>query len=154
MKSLDRNVLRYLRVKTLLRLLLDIPIIILYIYVHQRFDWHDLLLYIPLGFMLLLYIWSLIIKPGIYTRVTKYNDSHTVFIVQTGWIFVRKEMLPVRRIQDITLVSGIVSRRFNLGILRISTASRSITTPPIKIDVLDTIQANLIERVKEEKSSV
>ncbi len=154
MKSLDRNVLRYLRTKILIRLIIEIPIIILYIYLHQRFDWHDLLLYIPLLFVLLVYIWSLIIQPRIYTRVTKYSDSPTVFIVQTGWIFVSKEMLPVRRIQDITLVSGILSRRFNLGVLRISTASRSIVTPPIKIDVLDRIQADLIERVKEEKQSV
>ena len=144
MKSLDRNVLRYLRMKVLLRLLIEIPVIILYIYLHQRFEWHELLLY----------IWSLIIQPGIYTRVTKYEYSHTVFVVKTGWLFVRKEMLPVRRIQDVTLVSGVLSRRFNLAVLRISTASRSIVTPPINIDRLEGIQYALIERVKEEKHSV
>lgn len=154
MKSLDRNVLRYLRTKVLLRLLIEIPIIILYIYLHQRFEWHELLLYIPLGFILIAYIWSLIIQPGIYTRVTKYEYSHTVFVVKTGWLFVRKEMLPVRRIQDVTLVSGVLSRRFNLAVLRISTASRSIVTPPINIDRLEGIQYALIERVKEEKHSV
>lgn len=154
MKSLDRNVLRYLRMKVLLRLLIEIPVIILYIYLHQRFEWHELLLYIPLGFILIAYIWSLIIQPGIYTRVTKYEYSHTVFVVKTGWLFVRKEMLPVRRIQDVTLVSGVLSRRFNLAVLRISTASRSIVTPPINIDRLEGIQYALIERVKEEKHSV
>ena len=154
MKSLDRNVLRYLRMKVLLRLLIEIPVIILYIYLHQRFEWHELLLYIPLGFILIAYIWSLIIQPGIYTRVTKYEYSHTVFVVKTGWLFVRKEMLPVRRIQDVTLVSGVLSRRFNLAVLRISTASQSIVTPPINIDRLEGIQYALIERVKEEKHSV
>ena len=154
MKSLDRNVLRYLRMKVLLRFLIEIPVIILYIYLHQRFEWHELLLYIPLGFILIAYIWSLIIQPGIYTRVTKYEYSHTVFVVKTGWLFVRKEMLPVRRIQDVTLVSGVLSRRFNLAVLRISTASRSIVTPPINIDRLEGIQYALIERVKEEKHSV
>lgn len=86
--------------------------------------------------------------------MTKYEYSHTVFVVKTGWLFVRKEMLPVRRIQDVTLVSGVLSRRFNLAVLRISTASRSIVTPPINIDRLEGIQYALIERVKEEKHSV
>lgn len=154
MKSLDRSVLHYLRTKIILGMLIELPIIGLYIYVHQRYDWHDLLLYIPLAIILIYYVWSLIIKPGIYTRVTKYDHSHTVFVVRNGWIFVRKEMLPIRRIQDITLVSGVVSRRFKLGTLRIATASKSIVTPPINLDALDALQSELIERVKEEKHNV
>lgn len=148
MKRLEPKVANYIRVKFLLGLIIQVPLIIVYVFIHQHYDLDLWLLYVPIGLILLGYIWSLFIRPGIYMRVTKYDHSKTAFELKYGLIFVRKEMLPLRRIQDVTMQTGVISRRFNLGILSISSASQRIVTPPLDIDELEQLQKDLIEIVK------
>lgn len=147
MKSLEPKVANYLRVKFLTRLIIELPVIGVYVFIHQYYNLDDWLLYLPLGLIAVAYIWGLI-KPSIYTRVTKYDDRSTVFVLKHGWLFVRKEMLPLRRIQDVTMQTGIISRRFNLGILRITTASQHMVTPPLSIEEIEHLQEELINIVK------
>lgn len=148
MRRLKPKVANYFRVKFLLGLIIQLPIIGAYIFIHQHYDLEMWLLYVPLGLILLSYIWSLVVRPSLYTKVTAYDHSSTVFELKYGWLFVKKELLPLRRIQDITMRTGIISRRFNLGVLSISTASQRIVTPPLEIEELENLQKELTAIVK------
>lgn len=152
MKSVEKKVATYYRIKYIFPLIFHLIIIALVMWLVHYFDWVDWIIYIPIGYALLHFIMFFIIRPSVYVRVTKFDFNENVFIVKKGFIFVKSEMIPISRIQEIAHFSGPISRRFQLATLTIETASQAMVTPPLNYEYLLKTQSDLLDLVKEDEA--
>ena len=118
------------------------------------FDWPGYIIWIAAGVFVLIFIINVIIRPQIFYRVTRYELADEQIIVKKGFILIRTTLIPIKRIQGVELVTGPVSRRYNLSILRAKTASMGIDLPPIAVEEAGELKRQIIDLVKEEISDV
>lgn len=118
------------------------------------FEWPVYVIWITAGIFVLIFIINVIIRPLIFYRVVRYEIADEQIIVKKGFILIRTTLIPIKRIQGIELVTGPVSRRYNLSILRAKTASMGIDLPPIAIEEGRQLKRQIIDLVKEEISDV
>ena len=86
--------------------------------------------------------------------VFKYQIFNTRLVTVQGFIIVEHKMLPLKRVQGVEVSHGIISRRYNLAKLTVTTAGTSFNLPPLKIDEAYQLQSQMIELVKEEFTHV
>ncbi len=102
----------------------------------------------------LLFIIGIIVRPLVYCRVTRYRLKTDHIIVRKGFFRVSTKMVPVRRIQGAKLSTGPVSRKYDLALLEVSTASSRLLMPPLKIEEAAILKEEVIELVKGEHTDV
>lgn len=151
MKSVDKKVASYLRVMDTIALLFYIAVTVVVTSLTYTLNWYSWIPYVFIGITLLHVIVFIIIKPSVYVRVTKYDYDANRIIIRKGFFYVKTEMVPVERIQEVVHTSGPVSRKFNLATLSIHTASSRIEMPPIDHADLLGVQHKLLEYVKEDR---
>lgn len=154
MKRLSENAKPYLRVSALIDMIWWLVIGSVVTGLTLWFEWPMYVIWTAAGIFIILFIINVIIRPMIFYRVTRYELADEQIIVKKGFILIRTTLIPIKRIQGVELVTGPVSRRYNLTILRAKTASMGIDLPPIAIEEGRRLKRQIIDLVKEEISDV
>lgn len=154
MKRLSEKAKPYLRMNALLDMIWWLVIVSAVIGLTLWFEWPAYIIWITAGIFVLIFIINVIIRPMVFYRVTRYELAGEQIIVKKGFILIRTTLIPIKRIQSVELVTGPVSRRYNLSILRAKTASMGIDLPPIAIEEAEELKRQIIDLVKEEISDV
>lgn len=154
MKKLSEKAKPYLRVNALIDMIWWLVIASVVTGLVLWFEWPGYIIWIAAGIFVLIFIINVIIRPLIFYRVTRYELADEQIIVKKGFILIRTTLIPIKRIQGIELVTGPVSRRYNLSVLRAKTASMGIDLPPIAIEEAGELKRQIIDLVKEEISDV
>lgn len=154
MKKLSEKAIPYLRMNALIDMFFWLIIASVVTGLSLWFEWPKYIIWIAAGVFIILFIINVIIRPMIYYRVTRYELADEQIIVKKGFILIRTTLIPIKRIQGVELVTGPVSRRYNLSILRAKTASMGIDMPPIPIEEGKQLKRQIIDLVKEEISDV
>ncbi len=154
MKRLSEKAKPYLRVNALIDMIWWLVIASVVTGLALWFDWPGYIIWIAAGVFVLIFIINVIIRPQIFYRVTRYELADEKIIVKKGFILIRTTLIPIKRIQGVELVTGPVSRRYNLSILRAKTASMGIDLPPIAVEEAGELKRQIIDLVKEEISDV
>lgn len=154
MKRLSEKAKPYLRVNALIDMIWWLVIASVVTGLALWFDWPGYIIWIAAGVFVLIFIINVIIRPQIFYRVTRYELADEQIIVKKGFILIRTTLTPIKRIQGVELVTGPVSRRYNLSILRAKTASMGIDLPPIAVEEAGELKRQIIDLVKEEISDV
>ncbi|SDL18276.1 PH domain-containing protein [Lacicoccus qingdaonensis] len=154
MKRLSEKAKPYLRVNALIDMIWWLVIASVVTGLALWFDWPGYIIWIAAGVFVLIFIINVIIRPQIFYRVTRYELADEQIIVKKGFILIRTTLIPIKRIQGVELVTGPVSRRYNLSILRAKTASMGIDLPPIAVEEAGELKRQIIDLVKEEISDV
>lgn len=154
MKRLSEKAKPYLRVNALIDMIWWLVIGSVVTGLALWFEWPKYTIMITAGLFIVIFIINVIIRPLIFYRVTRYELADEQIIVKKGFILIKTTLIPIKRIQGVELVTGPVSRRYNLSILRAKTASMGIDLPPIAIEEGKQLKRQIIDLVKEEISDV
>lgn len=154
MNKLSEKAKPYLRVNALIDMIFWLIIASVVTGLTLWFEWPMYVIWIAAVIFIILFIVNIIIRPLIFYRVTRYELADEQIIVKKGFILIRTTLIPIKRIQGVELVTGPVSRRYNLSILRAKTASMGIDMPPIEIEEGKQLKRQIINLVKEEISDV
>lgn len=82
---------------------------------------------ISLGVLLLLQLIVLCLSDQFLPKVTKYQIFKTRLVTVQGFITVEHKMLPLKRVQGAVVSHGIISRRYDLAKLTVTTAVHRLT---------------------------
>ncbi|WP_213810797.1 PH domain-containing protein [Jeotgalicoccus sp. WY2] len=96
------------------------------------FSWPVWLYYTFIGLLILELAGFVFLRPWIYTKVTSYELLTDRIIVRQGFFTVKTQMIPLKRAQGVEFKTGPLSRRYDLGSVRIKTAGIGIDMPPLK----------------------
>lgn len=118
------------------------------------FSWPVWLYYVFTGVIILELAGFVLLRPWIYTKVTSYELFTDRIVVRQGFFTVKTQMIPLKRAQGVELKTGPLSRRYDLGSVRIKTAGIGIDMPPLKIDEARELKTNIIDIVKGEQTDV
>lgn len=155
MIRLSDDVKKYLRLRSIITFVI---VLIFYLIIASfaiYFDCYKEWVMMGLGFLLLIQLVVFVfVRPVFYQKVTKYQIFNTRLVTVQGFIIVEHKMLPLKRVQGVEVSHGIISRRYNLAKLTVTTAGTSFNLPPLKIDEAYQLQSQMIELVKEEFTNV
>lgn len=154
MKKLSEKAKPYMRVNALIDMIWWLVIVSVVTGLVLWFEWPGYIIWAAAGIFVLVFIINVIIRPLIFYRVTRYELADEQIIVKKGFILIRTTLIPIKRIQGVELITGPVSRRYKLSILRAKTASMGIDLPPVDIDEAKDLKRKIIDLVKEEISDV
>lgn len=118
------------------------------------FSWPVWLYYIFIAVIILELVGFVLLRPLIYTKVTSYALFADRIVVRQGFFTVKTQMIPIKRTQGVEFKTGPLSRRYDLGSVRIKTAGIGIDMPPLKIDEARELKTKIIDIVKEEQTDV
>lgn len=154
MKKLSEKAKPYMRVNALIDMIWWLVIVSVVTGLVLWFEWPGYIIWAAAGIFVLVFIINVIIRPQIFYRVTRYELVDEQIIVKKGFILIRTTLIPIKRIQGVELITGPVSRRYKLSILRAKTASMGIDLPPVDIDEAKDLKRKIIDLLKEEISDV
>lgn len=155
MIRLSDDVKKYLRLRSIITFVIVFIFYSIIASISIYFDFYKGWVLISLGVLLLLQLIVFVfIRPVFYQKVTKYQIFKTRLVTVQGFITVEHKMLPLKRVQGAVVSHGIISRRYDLAKLTVTTAGTSFNLPPLKIDEAYQLQSQMIELVKEEFTHV
>lgn len=154
MIKLNERVRPYMMVKALLIWVASILIFSAASIAVYFLSWPVWLYYVFIGLLILELAGFVILRPWIYTRVTSYELLTDRIVVRQGFFTVKTQMIPIKRAQGVEFKTGPLSRKYNLGSVRIKTAGIGIDMPPLKIDDAREMKKNIIDIVKGEETDV
>ncbi|WP_026859231.1 PH domain-containing protein [Jeotgalicoccus psychrophilus] len=154
MIELNERVRPYMTVKALLVWVTSILIFTAAGIAVYFFSWPVWLYYIFIVLLILELAGFVFLRPWIYTKVTSYELLTDRIIVRQGFFTVKTQMIPLKRAQGVEFKTGPLSRRYDLGSVRIKTAGIGIDMPPLKTDEARELKRNIIDIVKGEKTDV
>ena len=154
MIELNERVRPYMTVKALLVWVTSILIFSAAGIAVYYFSWPVWLYYIFIGLLILELAGFVFLRPWIYTKVTSYELLADRIVVRQGFFTVKTQMIPLKRAQGVEFKTGPLSRRYDLGAVRIKTAGIGIDMPPLKIDEARELKKNIIDIVKGEQTDV
>lgn len=154
MIDLNASVRPYLMVKAFLTWLVVLLVLSGVGIATYFFSWPTWFYYIIIGLIILELVSFVILRPFIYTRVTSYELSDDRITVREGFFTVKTQMIPIKRVQGVEFKTGPLSRKYNLGTVRINTAGIGIEMPPLEIDEARALKGNIIDIVKGENTDV
>lgn len=106
--------------------------------------WADLAL---LGLLIFAVLYCIIAPAVRYRRYRYYIDAEQVVVMEGLW-FVRKDVVPVERIHQISVKRGPIDRMYGLGKVLVVTAGGVVTIRFLEMRAADEITAYLQRRIK------
>lgn len=151
MVHLSKEVKKYLRLKATILFVVTFLIFALIFLAMLYLSFYPVIVSTALGILLLIqFILFVLLKPYIYQKVTQYQVHENRIVTVEGFIFVHHKMLPLKRVQGVKIKHGIISRRYNLAKLSVTTAGTTFHLPPVKIKEALRVQKEMINLVKGE----
>lgn len=154
MQQINSRAVPYLRLTALLGTVLWLIGAGLVIGLTLYFSWPAYIIWIAVAILIIIFIVDVFISPKVFYRVTRYGLFDDYIIVRRGFIFISTTLVPIKRIQGVTLRTGPVSRRYNLAKVQVLTASTRIELPPLNIQEGLAMKQGIMDLVKEELTDV
>lgn len=154
MKRIDSHAVPYLRTSAIIGMIFWTAGLGAVIGLTLYFSWPMYILWAAAVIFAAIFILDVFISPKIYYRVTRYGVFDDHIIVRKGFIFISTTLVPIKRIQGVSLESGPVSRRYNLAYVRVLTASSMMELPPLALKEGMEMKQEIMDLVKEEITDV
>ncbi|WP_040928282.1 PH domain-containing protein [Nosocomiicoccus massiliensis] len=155
MESVDKNLRPYMQLRAVLDGLVIFLLPTIYIVVSYILDFHfklSLIIYVVL--ILLYVVFRVLLRPILYTRITKIGVYDDYLIVKKGFFFIETVLYPIERVQIVELEKGFIARRFNLAKIELTNAAYTVRLPEIETVRAEKLKDTIITRLKEVDSDV
>lgn len=155
MESVDKNLRPYMQLRAVLDGLVIFLLPTIYIVVSYILDFHfklSLIIYVVL--ILLYVVFRVLLRPILYTRITKIGVYDDYLIVKKGFFFIETVLYPIERVQIVKLEKGFIARRFNLAKIELTNAAYTVRLPEIETVRAEKLKDTIITRLKEVDSDV
>ncbi|TVT27222.1 PH domain-containing protein [Salinicoccus cyprini] len=154
MNKVHGDVVHYMRVRSFWNFLVWVVAALLLCAAAYYFEWSHWVYWGGSIWLAIIFIISILIRPRLYYRVTRYMLKEDFIVVRKGFFRVSTKMVPIRRVQGVKVSTGPISRKYDFAMLEVSTASAGIGLPPLKTEEASVLKEEIIELVKEEHSDV
>ncbi|MFC3418827.1 PH domain-containing protein [Salinicoccus hispanicus] len=154
MNKVHGDVVHYMRVRSFWTFLIWAVAAVLASAAAYHFNWSHWVYWGAALWLAIIFIISILVRPSVYRRVTRYMLKEDYIVVKKGFFRVSTRMVPIRRVQGARLSTGPVSRKYDFAILEVKTASAGLVLPPLKTAEASMLKEEVIEMVKEEHTDV
>ncbi|WOS95383.1 PH domain-containing protein [Nosocomiicoccus massiliensis] len=155
MESVDKNLRPYMQLRAVLDGLVIFLLPTIYIFVSYILDFYFKLSVIIYAVLIVLYIvFRVLLRPILYTRITKIGVYDDYLIVKKGFFFIETVLYPIERVQIVKLEKGFIARRFNLAKIELTNAAYTVRLPEIETVRAEKLKDTIITRLKEVDSDV
>lgn len=155
MESVDKNLRPYMQLRAVFDGLVIFLLPTIYIFVSYILDFYFKLSVIIYAVLIVLYIvFRVLLRPILYTRITKIGVYDDYLIVKKGFFFIETALYPIERVQIVELEKGFIARRFNLAKIELTNAAYTIRLPEIETVRAEQLKDTIITRLKEVDSDV
>ncbi|WP_175986472.1 PH domain-containing protein [Bacillus sp. Marseille-Q1617] len=116
------------------------------------FDWPVWIMVSAIGVLLLFTYMMIFFLPSIRWKRWRYEVREQEIELQRGFIFVKRTLVPMVRVQHVDTVQGPILKRYNLSTITISTAATVHEIPALDTGEADELRhsISLLARVAED----
>ncbi len=135
-KRISKKAINVWRVTDLIQNLIGLFIIGGLIFSSRYFDWVnwiDIILYILLGFILIIMIYELTIRPVLLQKTWRYDIDENYIQLKHGFINKRSLIIPMSRVEYVNTNQGPILRHYDLSVLTIGTITSANEIPAIPV---------------------
>ena len=135
-KKISKKAINVWRITDLIQNLIGLIIIGSLIFSYYYFDWLSwigIILYIFLGFMLIIMIYELTIRPVLLQKTWRYDIDENYIQLKHGFINKRSLIIPMSRVEYVNTNQGPILRHYNLSVLTIGTITSANQIPAIPV---------------------
>ncbi|ANU25506.1 PH domain-containing protein [Planococcus versutus] len=151
--SLSPNAVKYWRMDELISNLIAFIVIGVLFYLDWRFNWYEWIFWVLVAitaFFLLGIIWS-IISPPLTFKSWRYDLDKEFLYLQFGIWNRTQQLVPMTKIQAVSLTQGPLMRKFDLASLSVETMGSSHSIPALPKEVATELREQIghFAKIKE-----
>ncbi|CAH2462499.1 MULTISPECIES: PH domain-containing protein [Bacillus] len=127
---------------------IGILVILVYLFLMIKFDWWAWILYVMVGLTVALAPFSYFVFPKLRQRYYSYQLNEEELEIQHGLFVVKRVLVPMIRVQHVTIEQGPIMRKHGLAELHISTAATSHSIPGLTMYEAEMLKTRIAELAK------
>ena len=127
---------------------IGILVILAYLFLMIKFDWWAWILYVLIGLTVALAPLEYFVFPKLRQRYYSYQLNEEELEIQHGLFVVKRVLVPMIRVQHVTIAQGPIMRKYGLAQLHISTAATSHSVPGLTMYEAEMLKTKIAELAK------
>lgn len=127
---------------------IGILVILAYLFLMIKFDWWAWILYVLIGLTVALAPLEYFVFPKLRQRYYSYQLNEEELEIQHGLFVVKRVLVPMIRVQHVTIEQGSIMRKYGLAELHISTAATSHSIPGLTMYEAEMLKTKIAELAK------
>ncbi|PFK28871.1 hypothetical protein COI93_23870 [Bacillus cereus] len=136
------------KARVVMELGISILVILAYLFFMIKFNWWAWLFYVLIGLTVVYTPLDYFVFPKIRQRYYSYRLNEEELEIQHGMFTVKRVLVPMIRVQHVTIEQGPIMRKYGLAELQISTAATSHSIPGLKMREAEQLKRQIGELAK------
>ena len=136
------------KTRVFIELGISVLVILAYLFFMIKFNWWAWLFYVLIGLTVVYTPFDYFVFPKIRQRYYSYRLNDEELEIQHGMFTVKRVLVPMIRVQHVTIEQGPIMRKHNLAELQISTAATSHSIPGLKMREAEQLKRQIGELAK------
>ncbi|MBO1581850.1 PH domain-containing protein [Bacillus sp. XF8] len=147
-KEIHPDMVKVWQTRVLIELGISVLVILAYLFFMIKFNWWEWLFYVLIGLTVVYTPFDYFIFPKLRQRYYSYRLNEEELEVQHGMFTVKRVLVPMIRVQHVTIEQGPIMRKYDLAELQISTAATSHSIPGLKMREAEQLKRQIGELAK------
>ncbi|MCI0766800.1 PH domain-containing protein [Bacillus sp. TL12] len=136
------------KARVLIELGISILVILAYLFFMIKFNWWAWILYVLIGLTVVYTPFEYFVLQKLRQRYHSYQLNEEELEIQHGMFTVKRVLVPMIRVQHVTIEQGPIMRKHGLAELQISTAATSHSIPGLKMREAEQLKRQIGELAK------
>ncbi len=153
-KKLNESAIRYERTKDSIGSFFTLVFFGILMFLTLKFDWPKGLIVIWIILPIIDFSLSLYVLPYLKLKSVRYEVHALHLEIMTGIFFKKRVLIPVERIQHVSVKEGPLTRHYAIQIVEVFTAGTVHEIPLLIKKEAEELRVQLLERLKAVKSDV
>ncbi|CAI8768070.1 MULTISPECIES: PH domain-containing protein [Bacillus] len=142
------DMVRVWKARVLIELGISVLVILAYLFFMIKFNWWAWLFYVLIGLTVVYTPFDYFLFPKLRQRYYSYRLNEEELEIQHGMFTVKRVLVPMIRVQHVTIEQGPIMRKYDLAELQISTAATSHSIPGLKMREAEQLKRQIGELAK------
>ncbi|EOQ15215.1 hypothetical protein KOY_00061 [Bacillus cereus VDM021] len=142
------DMVRVWKARVLIELGISVLVILAYLFFMIKFNWWAWLFYVLIGLTVVYTPFDYVLFPKLRQRYYSYRLNEEELEIQHGMFTVKRVLVPMIRVQHVTIEQGPIMRKYDLAELQISTAATSHSIPGLKMREAEQLKRQIGELAK------
>ncbi|MBY0596758.1 PH domain-containing protein [Bacillus bingmayongensis] len=147
-KEIHPDMVKVWQTRVFIELGISVLVILAYLFFMIKFNWWEWLFYVLIGLTVVYTPFDYFIFPKLRQRYYSYRLNEEELEVQHGMFTVKRVLVPMIRVQHVTIEQGPIMRKYDLAELQISTAATSHSIPGLKMREAEQLKRQIGELAK------
>ncbi|MBE7118421.1 PH domain-containing protein [Bacillus hominis] len=136
------------KTRSLIELGISIIVILAYLFFMIKFNWWAWIFYVLIGLTIVYTPFDYFTFPKLRQRYYSYQLNEEELEIQHGLFVVKRVLVPMIRVQHVTIEQGPIMRKHGLAELHISTAATSHSIPGLTMYEAEMLKTRIAELAK------